>query len=81
MPKRPAEPKSFESALAELEQLVDQMESGSIELELALTHYKRGVELVRYCQSTLEHAEQQIRVLEADGLSPVKPEAHGGHPV
>ncbi len=54
------------------------MESGSIDLELALAHYKRGVELVRFCQSTLEQAEQQIRVLEADSLTPLKPEANGG---
>ncbi len=37
-------------------------------LEASLAAYKRGVELLHYCQTTLQDAQQQIRVLEADML-------------
>ncbi len=37
-------------------------------LQDALDAYKRGVALLRQCQATLTAAEQQIRILDADGL-------------
>jgi exodeoxyribonuclease VII small subunit len=36
-------------------------------LEESLTAYKRGVELLRYCQNTLKDTEQQIRILDEQG--------------
>ena len=62
---RPAQPKDFESALSELEVLVSGMEAGQLTLEQSLAHYRRGMELVSYCQRVLQEAEQQVRVLEA----------------
>lgn len=62
-------PKSFEAALAELENIVATMEAGQLSLEASLAAYKRGAELLKYCESTLKEAEQQIRVLEAGTLS------------
>jgi exodeoxyribonuclease VII small subunit len=59
---------SFEAALAELEGIVAAMEAGKMPLQDALDAYKRGVALLRQCQSTLSAAEQQIRILDADGL-------------
>ncbi|MCS6786292.1 MAG: exodeoxyribonuclease VII small subunit [Thiobacillaceae bacterium] len=59
-----ATPKDFESALAELEALVTRMEGGQLSLEESLAAYRRGVELIAYCQRTLEAAEQQVRVLD-----------------
>jgi len=56
-------PKSFESALAELESLVSQMESGQLPLEQSLAAYKRGAELLQYCQKSLADVEQQVRLL------------------
>ena len=61
-------PKSFESALAELESLVQTMEAGKLNLEESLAAYQRGTELLKYCQSTLAAAEQRIRVLEGGTL-------------
>lgn len=61
-------PPSFESALGELESIVERMESGKLSLEDALAAYQRGVEVLRYCQSALQDADQKIRVLEAGEL-------------
>ena len=57
-------PTSFEAALAELEALVTTMESGQLPLKESLVAYKRGAELLQYCQSTLKDAEQQVQVYE-----------------
>lgn len=65
------QPKSFESALAELEALVSKMESGQLPLEQSLAAYKRGAELLQYCQKSLADVEQQVRLLnEANTLQP-----------
>ncbi|MDT8407898.1 MAG: exodeoxyribonuclease VII small subunit [Methylococcales bacterium] len=60
---------AFESALAELEQLVEQMEQGELSLEQSLSLFERGVALTRTCQQALEDAEQKVRILlkDADG--------------
>jgi exodeoxyribonuclease VII small subunit len=57
-------PQSFESALAELENIVAQMESGQLPLEETLSAYKRGAELLQFCQNALTDAQQQVLVLE-----------------
>lgn len=62
----PAPPKNFESALAELETLVQTMESGKLGLDESLATYQRGMELLRFCRTSLDAAEQQVRVLEGD---------------
>lgn len=66
-------PQDFETALAQLEALVVQMESGVLPLEESLVAYRRGVALTRVCQERLAHAEQQISVLEAGLLRPFEP--------
>lgn len=55
---------SFETAMADLEQLVADMESGKLSLEDSLAAYKRGAELMTFCRTRLEEAQQQVRVLE-----------------
>jgi exodeoxyribonuclease VII small subunit len=57
----------FETAMADLERLVADMESGKLSLEDSLAAYKRGAELMAYCRTRLEEAQQQVRVLE-DGV-------------
>ena len=54
----------FESAMAELEQIVADMEAGKLSLEDSLAAYKRGAELLSFCRSRLEDAQQQVSVLE-----------------
>jgi exodeoxyribonuclease VII small subunit len=61
-------PQSFEAALAEIESIVAAMEAGQLPLEQSLTAYKRGAELLQYCQRRLQEAQQQVKVLEAGTL-------------
>lgn len=60
---------SFESAMSELEKIVADMEAGKLPLEDSLVAYKRGAELLSYCRSRLEDAQQQVGVLENGVLS------------
>ncbi|BCM25766.1 exodeoxyribonuclease VII small subunit [Methyloradius palustris] len=55
---------SFDTALSELESLVQQMESDQMPLEQSLAAYKRGTDLLRFCQKTLADVEQQVRILD-----------------
>jgi len=63
-------PRSFEAALAELEGLVGRMETGELPLQESLAVYKRGAELLAYCQTALKDAEQQVQVMEKGLLQP-----------
>ncbi|MEO7251073.1 MAG: exodeoxyribonuclease VII small subunit [Arenimonas sp.] len=65
---------SFERALDELEQLVQNMEKGDQTLEQSLLAYERGIALYRECQKALEQAEQRVRLL-ADPGNPAAAEA------
>ncbi|PKO94319.1 MAG: exodeoxyribonuclease VII small subunit [Betaproteobacteria bacterium HGW-Betaproteobacteria-10] len=64
MDQSPIEDMKFESALAELENIVSSMEGGKLELDASIAAYRRGMELMKHCQGQLTHAEEQIRVLE-----------------
>ncbi len=63
-----SQPQNFEAASVELESIVAKMEAGQLSLEDSLAAYKRGIELLQYCQNTLQNAQQQVRILEADML-------------
>lgn len=71
MSKSAATPKSFESALGELEGIVEQLEGNTVSLEQALEHYHRGVGLLKYCQETLNKADEKVRILEQGSLLPL----------
>lgn len=67
-------PLPFETALAELESLVGQLEQGELTLDEALQRFERGVALVRSCQRTLQVAEQQVeQLIERNGRLDVAP--------
>lgn len=53
----------FEKALAELEKLVETMETGDMSLEDSLKQFERGVALTRSCQKALADAEQKVQIL------------------
>ena len=57
-----AEP-TFETAQAELERIVQQLESGQVELEEALVLWERGEELYRTCLAELDAAQGKIEEL------------------
>lgn len=60
---------SFESALAELEQIVRGLESGQMKLEDAISAYERGAALRRHCEERLGEAEMRVKAIvqNADG--------------
>ena len=60
-------PLNFEAALAELEQLVERMETGELTLEQSLAAFERGVALTRDCQKALKEAELRVQALTETG--------------
>ena len=56
---------SFEDSLAELEALVERMESGELSLEDSLSAFERGIALTRNCQQALQAAEQKVEILSS----------------
>lgn len=54
---------NFEAAIAELETIVGKMESENLPLDQSLLCYKRGVEILKNCHTSLSNAEQQVSIL------------------
>jgi exodeoxyribonuclease VII small subunit len=72
--------KDFESAIAELEKIVKQLEDGDLALDKALALFERGIELSRYCHDQLGAAQRRIEVLSDRGqLRDASPRAAGDH--
>ena len=72
--------KTFESSLAELENIVEQLENGDLPLEESLRLFENGVKLSRECRDRLTDAERRIEILMKDGngnlnLSELSPDA------
>ena len=63
MTKAKQEPIDFEKTLSQLEKLVDEMEKGGLNLEVALEKFERGIALTRDCQLSLKNAEQKVTIL------------------
>ena len=54
---------NLEKALAELEELVEELESGDLPLETAMKKFEEGIKLTRGCQTALKDAEQKVQIL------------------
>lgn len=61
--KAPAKAVDLEKSLADLESIVEQLESGELPLDKSLMEFERGVRLSRECQGALKDAEQRVQVL------------------
>ena len=61
----PPEPPSFDDGLDRLEALVQQLESGSLGLEEALSRFEEGVQLSQGLQRQLAEAQRRVEVLKA----------------
>ena len=59
--------KDFESALAELETIVETLEDGQLPLEKSLERFERGIALSRFCHARLEDAERRVELLTERG--------------
>lgn len=66
----------FESALAEVQKVVEQLEGGELGLSESLVQYERGIEKIKLCHQVLERAEKRIAVLtsvDEDGTASIEP--------
>jgi exodeoxyribonuclease VII small subunit len=66
MARKDSTHKPFESALTELEQVVDRLESGELSLEESLEAFEKGVGLVKYCNQKLNEVEKRVEILIKD---------------
>ena len=57
---------SFEEAMAELEQVVGQLESGNVDLENSIKLYERGAALKARCEKKLQEAEEKVAAITLD---------------
>ncbi len=62
--KQDAEKLTYREAFEQLQKIVDQLESGSLELEQAMELYKAGTQLAKYCSGLLEQAELRLKNVE-----------------
>lgn len=58
---------SFETAYAELEAIIAQLDSGDLPLEESVTLFERGRRLAQHCQMLLDSAELRVSQLLDDG--------------
>ena len=56
-------PVNLEKALADLEALVDDLETGDLPLDKAMKKFEDGIKLTRSCQAALKEAEQKVQIL------------------
>jgi len=54
---------NVEKALSDLEDLVEELESGDLPLEKAMKKFEEGIKLTRGCQAALKDAEQKVEIL------------------
>jgi len=58
---------TFEEALAQLQKLVEELESGDGSLEESLARYEQGMKLAAYCNELLDKAELRVQELLPTG--------------
>jgi exodeoxyribonuclease VII small subunit len=79
MNESPSDELTFEQSLAELDQVVRDLEDGQTGLEEALARYEAGVRLLKRCYQQLREAEQRILLLtgtDGDGKPLIRPFEH-----
>ena len=58
--------KTFEQALKQLEQIVQDLESGDMPLEKAIKKFEEGIQLSKYCTEQLDESEKKVTILMKD---------------
>ncbi|TNE34428.1 MAG: exodeoxyribonuclease VII small subunit [Alphaproteobacteria bacterium] len=65
---------SFEDALAELETIVEQLDSGRVDLDRSIDIYTRGSLLKQHCESKLKNAQERVdKIVNQNGNLAVEP--------
>jgi exodeoxyribonuclease VII small subunit len=63
--------KTFELAMKQLEQIVQDLESGDMPLEKAIKKFEEGIQLSKYCSGKLDESEKRITILMKDAAGDV----------
>lgn len=76
--------KKFEEAVAQLESIVEELESGDLPLDKAMKRFEEGVKLSKTCSDTLDEVESRVRILTGEtdeGVTdaPFEPENQRGN--
>ena len=66
MARKDSPNKKFETALEDLEQVVEQLDSGELSLEDSLAAFEKGVGLVKFCNDKLNEVEKKVELLVKD---------------
>ena len=80
MTDRPVDEMSFEEAMAELEQVLGQLERGDVALDDSIKLYERGAALKKRCETKLNEAQEKVAAITLDadgqptGTPPVDPQ-------
>ena len=65
----------FEKILQELEELLEQLENGSLSLDESINKYERAQECLNICRQKLENAELRINKVNGTSLEKFNPDA------
>ena len=57
---------TFEQALNSLEEIVDQLNDGEMQLEKAISAYEKGMKLKNICEAKLKDAQERIELIKTD---------------
>jgi len=63
--------KTFELAMKQLEQIVQELEAGDMPLEKAIKKFEEGIQLSKYCTEKLDESEKRITILMKDAAGKV----------
>ncbi|PWJ16511.1 exodeoxyribonuclease VII small subunit [Jannaschia seohaensis] len=66
MAETPVKKMSFEEAIAELEQVVNRLDSGDVPLDQSIALYERGAALKAHCEAKLNEADAKVRQITLD---------------
>jgi len=66
MAKKSQPEKKFEDALKRLEEVLDSLEHGNLNLEESVKAFEEGVGLVRFCHGKLDEVERRVELLLKD---------------
>ena len=56
----------FEQALDKLENIVEEMEEGSVPLDKSMKLFEEGVKLAKFCSIKLREVEKKVEILKKD---------------
>ncbi len=58
---------TLEEAFAEIEQVIEQLETEEITLEDSFREYSRGMELLKYCNQSIDRVEKKVLMINEEG--------------